>query len=38
MFKKIIGKLRFGSCKVKTTDDVNTFNESEKKKQEDSTK
>ena len=31
MFKKIIEKLRFGSCKTKTTDDVNAFKESEKK-------
>jgi hypothetical protein len=37
MFKKIIEKLRFGSCKIKTTDSVNAFEESEKKK-EDSTK
>jgi hypothetical protein len=37
MFKKIIEKLRFGSCKTKITDDVNAFKESEKK-QEDSTK
>ena len=37
MFKKIIEKLRFGSCKIKTTDNVNAFEESEKKK-EDSTK
>jgi hypothetical protein len=32
MFKKIIEKLKFGSCKTKTTDDVNAFKESEKKK------
>lgn len=32
MFKKIIEKLRFGSCKVKTTNDVDAFKESEKKK------
>jgi len=37
MFKKIIEKLRFGSCKTKILDDVNAFKESEKK-QEDSTK
>jgi hypothetical protein len=37
MFKKIIEKLRFSSCKTKITDDVNAFKESEKK-QEDSTK
>lgn len=34
MFKKIIEKLRFGSCKPKTTSDVNAFTESEKKKSE----
>jgi len=34
MFKKIIEKLRFGSCKTKTTDDVNAFKESEKKSEE----
>ena len=33
MFKKIIEKLRFGSCKTKTTDDVNAFKESEKKQE-----
>jgi hypothetical protein len=37
MFKRIIEKLRFGSCKTKISDDVNAFKESEKK-QEDSTK
>lgn len=37
MFKKIIAKLRFGTPKTKTTDDVNAFKESEKK-QEDLTK
>ena len=37
MFKRIIEKLRFGSCKTKIPDDVNAFKESEKK-QEDSTK
>ena len=37
MFEKIIKKLKFGSCKTKTVDDVNAFKESEKK-QEDSTK
>jgi hypothetical protein len=37
MFKKILEKLRFGSCKTKPTDNVNAFEESEKKK-EDSTK
>lgn len=33
MFKKIIEKLRGCSCKTKTTDDVNTFKESEKKQE-----
>jgi len=33
MFKKIIEKLKFSSCKTKTTDDVNAFKESEKKKE-----
>ena len=33
MFKKIIEKLRFGSCKIKTADDVNAFKESEKKQE-----
>jgi len=33
MLKKIIEKLRFGSCKTKTTDDVNAFKESEKKQE-----
>ena len=37
MFKKIIEKLGFGSCIIKTTDNVNEFKESENKK-EDSTK
>jgi hypothetical protein len=31
MFKKIIEKLRFGSCKIKTIDDANALKESEKK-------
>jgi hypothetical protein len=34
MFKKIMGKLRFGSCKTKTTNDVDGFKESEKKPEE----
>ncbi len=34
MFKKIIEKLGFGSCKTKTTNDVNAFKESEKKSEE----
>jgi len=33
MLKKIIEKPRFGSCKTKTTDDVNSFKESEKKQE-----
>ncbi len=35
MFKKIIEKLKFGSCKTPSTKDVNAFKESEKKKPED---
>jgi hypothetical protein len=35
MFKKIIKKLQFGSCKTQVTNDVNAFEESEKKKPED---
>jgi len=35
MFKKIIEKLQYGSCKTKVTNDVNAFKESEKKKSED---
>ena len=35
MFKKIIEKLKFGSCKTKVASDVNAFTESEKKKSED---
>jgi hypothetical protein len=31
MFKKIIEKLKFGSCKTKYSEDVNAFKESEKK-------
>jgi hypothetical protein len=34
MFKKILGKLKFGVCKTKTADDVNAFKESEKKHEE----
>jgi len=34
MFKKIIEKLKFGSCKTKTTSDVNASKEFEKKKSE----
>jgi hypothetical protein len=33
MFKKIIEKLKFGSCKTKTTNDVDAFKESEKKQE-----
>jgi hypothetical protein len=36
MFKKILGKLKFGLCKTKTSEDVNAFKESEKKKEEQS--
>jgi len=32
MFKKIIEKLKFGSCKTEIAKDVNAFKESEKKK------
>jgi len=32
MFRKIISKLKFGSCKTKTMDEANAFEESEKKK------
>jgi len=32
MLKKIITKLKFGSCKTKVVYDVNAFKESEKKK------
>jgi len=35
MFKKIIKKLQFGSCKTQVANDVNAFKESEKKKPED---
>ena len=37
MFEKILEKLKFGSCKTKSVNDVNAFKESEKK-QEDKTK
>jgi len=33
MFKKIIEKIRFGSCKTNTTNNVNAFKESEKKQE-----
>jgi len=36
MFKKILEKLKCGSCKTKTSEDVNAFKESEKKKEEQS--
>ena len=32
MLKKIIAKLKFGSCKTKVSDDVNKYKQSEKKK------
>jgi len=32
MFKKIIEKLQFGSCKTQVANDVNAFKESEEKK------
>jgi len=35
MLKKIITKLKFGSCKTKVVDDVNASKEFEKKKIED---
>ena len=35
MFKKIIEKLKFGSCKTEITKDVNAFKESNKKDLED---
>lgn len=31
MLRKIIEKLKFGSCKTKTSEDVKAFKESEKK-------
>jgi len=34
MLRKIITKLKLGSCKTKVPDDVNTSEESEKKKRE----
>jgi len=33
MFKKIIEKMRVGSCKTNTTDNVNAVKESEKKQE-----
>jgi hypothetical protein len=36
MFKKILAKLKCGSCKTNTSEDVNAFKESEKKKEEQS--
>jgi len=38
MFKKIIEKLKFGSCETKVTSDVNAFTETEKKTPEDTEK
>ncbi len=38
MFKKIIEKLKFGSCKPKAEEDVNASKEFEKKKSEDAEK
>jgi len=35
MFKKIIEKLQFGSCKTQVANNVNAFKESEKKRSED---
>ncbi len=35
MLKELIQKIKFGSCKIKTSEDVNAFEESEKKKPED---
>ncbi len=32
MFKKIIKKLKFGSCKTEVVENVNAFKESEKEK------
>ena len=34
MFKKILEKLKFGSCEIKSSEDVNAFKESEKKTEE----
>jgi hypothetical protein len=34
MIKKIITKLKFGSCKTKLVEDVNAYKESEKNKEE----
>jgi hypothetical protein len=33
MFKNILAKLKFGTCKTKVTDDVNATKESEEKKE-----
>ena len=38
MLKELIQKMKFGSCKTKTSDDVNAFEESGKKKPEDTEK
>jgi hypothetical protein len=38
MLKELIQKIRFGSCKSKTSGDVNAFDESGKKKSEDAEK
>jgi len=35
MLKELIQKIKFGSCKSKTSDDVNAFKESGKQKPED---
>ena len=35
MLKELIQKMKFGSCKAKTSDDVDAFKESGKKKSED---
>jgi hypothetical protein len=34
MFKKLLGKLKFGCCTTKSSDDVNAFKESENKTEE----
>ena len=38
MFEKIIKKLKLGSCKTETSNDVDAFKESEKSKQVDTKK
>ena len=38
MLKELIQKIKFGSCKAKTSDDVNAIKESGKKKPEDTEK